>query len=83
MLSQKKFRRQEVKIFAVSMIDIEKTLKLKTKTNSQDKLSNHYHKFLEVFDQTETDKLLSLCESDKDHQIKLTLNENEKILNSS
>src|SRR5438034_3091329 len=45
------------KLFAISITDIEKTLKLKKYTNSAKKVLKKYYKFLDIFFQKEADKL--------------------------
>ena len=65
------------------MTDIKKTLKVKSKMNSWLKLSAHYFKFLNVFDQIEVSKLLFIQNFDKNHKIKLVLNEKDQTLNLS
>jgi len=64
------------------MINIEKALISQKKTDPRTILSDHYHKFLNVFDCTMTEKLSPLREEDADHQIKLKeVNEKEsKVL---
>jgi len=65
-------------MFSVSMINIEKALTSQKKTDLRTILSDHYHEFLNVFNHTMTEKLLSLREEDTDHQIKLEeVNEKE------
>jgi len=49
------------------MINIEKALTSQKKTDSRTILSDHYHKFLDVFDHTMTDKLPFLRKEDTDH----------------
>ena len=65
------------------MMNIKKTLRVKSKTNSWLKLSAHYFKFLNVFDQTEVSKLSLVQSSDKNHKIELILNKKDQTLNSS
>jgi len=64
------------------MINIEKVSTSQKKTNSRTILSDHYYKFLKVFDHTMTEKLPLLREEDTDHQIELKeMNEKEsKVL---
>src|SRR5438034_5090002 len=45
------------KLFAISITDIEKTLKLKKYINSVKKVLKKYYKFLDIFFQKEADKL--------------------------
>jgi hypothetical protein len=74
---------QALEIFTASMTDIEKILKSKTRTDPQTKLPSHYHKFLEIFDQAEAEKLPPLCRPDMDHQIKLVSDKNRRTPNLS
>jgi len=69
-------------MFSVSMINIKKALTSQKKTDLRTILSDHYHEFLDVFNHTMTEKLLSLREEDTDHQIELKeVNEKEsKVL---
>jgi len=53
------------------MINIEKALTSQKKTDSRTILSDHYHKFLNVFDHIMTEKLSFLKGEDTDHQIEL------------
>ena len=53
------------------MTDIEKVLISQKKTDSRTILSDHYHKFLNVFNCTMTKKLPFLREEDTDHWIEL------------
>jgi len=53
------------------MINIKKVLTLKKKTDLRTILSDHYHKFLDVFNHTMTEKLSFLRKEDTDHQIEL------------
>jgi hypothetical protein len=46
-----------IEIFAVSMRDIEKALAPKRRSNPCEKLPEHYHEFVDVFDPKEADKL--------------------------
>ena len=58
-------------MFSVSMINIKKVLTLQKKTDLRTILSDHYHKFLDVFNHTMTEKLSFLRKEDTDHQIEL------------
>ena len=64
-------------------MNIEKTLRVKSKINSWLKLLAHYFKFLNVFDQAEVSKLSFIQSSDKNYKIELVLNEKDQTLNSS
>jgi len=79
---KKKEKQKKIEVFSASMTDIEKVLTSQKKTNSRTILLNHYHKFLNVFDCTMTEKLSFLRKEDTDHQIELEeMNEKEsKVL---
>jgi len=64
------------------MTDIKKALTSQKKTDLRTILSDHYHKFLNVFNCMMTEKLPLLREEDTDHQIELEeVNEKEsKVL---
>jgi len=82
-LIQKKEKKQKkIEVFSVSMTDIEKVLISQKKTDLRTILSDHYHKFLNVFNCTMTEKLPFLRREDTDHQIELKeMNEKElKVL---
>jgi hypothetical protein len=66
-----KRRKSGVEIFAASMADIEKALKVKKYTDPRIKLPDHYHEFLEVFDRKKADTLPQLRGSSVDHKIEL------------
>jgi len=71
-LIQKKEKKQKkIEVFSASITDIEKVLTSQKKTDLRTILSDHYHKFLDVFDHTITEKLPSLRKEDTDHQIEL------------
>jgi len=53
------------------MINIKKALTSQKKTDLRTILSDHYYKFLNVFDHMMTEKLLPLREEDINHQIEL------------
>ena len=69
-------------MFSINIIDIEKVLISQKKTDLRTILLDHYHKFLNVFDHTMTEKLPLLRREDTDHQIELKeINEKEsKVL---
>ena len=58
-----------VELFAVTMRDIEKALEPKTRTNPATVLLTEYHDYLDVFSQTEIDKLPPY--RDADYKIEL------------
>jgi len=67
-LVQKKEKKQKkIEVFSVSMINIKKSLTSQKKTDLRTILSDHYHKFLNVFNCTMTEKLPFLKEEDTDH----------------
>jgi len=71
-LIQKKEKKQKkIEVFSISMINIEKALISQKKTDLRTILSDHYHKFLNVFNHTMTEKLPFLRKEDTDHQIEL------------
>jgi len=78
-LIQKKEKKQKkIEVFSASMTDIEKALTSQKKTDSRTILLDHYHKFLNVFDRTMTEKLPPLRREGTDHQIELKgVNEKE------
>jgi len=67
LIQKKKEKQKKIKVFSVSMINIEKALISQKKTDLRTILSNHYHEFLNVFDCIMTEKLPSLKEEDTDH----------------
>ena len=60
------------------MTDINKTLKIKSHTNSQTKLLKQYHQYFDVFDRKKANKLSSLWNEETNHDIKLIIDKNEK-----
>ncbi len=68
---KKEEKQKKIEMFLISMIDIKKALTSQKKTDLRTILSDHYHKFLNVFNHMMTEKLLPLREEDTDHQIKL------------
>ncbi len=71
-LIQKKEKKQKkIEVFSASITDIKKVLISQKKINLRIILSDHYHKFLNVFDCMMTEKLSPLREEDTDHQIEL------------
>ncbi len=82
-LIQKKEKKQKkIEVFSASITDIEKVLTSQKKTDLRTILSDHYHKFLNVFDCIMTEKLPFLRGEGTDHQIELEkMNEKElKVL---
>jgi len=75
---KKEEKQKKIKVFLISMINIEKALISQKKTDLRTILSDHYHKFLNVFDHMITEKLSLLREEGTDHWIKLKkINEKE------
>jgi len=75
---KKEEKQKKIEMFLISMINIEKVLTSQKKTDLRTILSDHYHKFLNVFDHMMTEKLPLLREEDTDHQIELEeMNEKE------
>jgi len=78
LVQKKEEKQKKIEVFSVSMTDIEKALTSQKKTDLRTILFNHYHKFLNVFDCTMTEKLSFLKEEGTDHQIELKeVNEKE------
>jgi len=82
LIQKKREKQKKIEVFLTSMINIEKVLTSQKKTDLRTILSDHYHKFLNVFDHMMTEKLPLLRREDTDHQIKLKeVNEKElKVL---
>jgi len=71
LIQKKEEKQKKIEVFSVSMINIEKALISQKKTDLRTILSDHYHKFLNVFNHIMTEKLPLLREEDTDHQIEL------------
>ncbi len=67
LVQKKEEKQKKIKVFLISMINIEKVLTSQKKTDLRTILSNHYHEFLNVFDHTMTEKLSFLKEEDTNH----------------
>ncbi len=82
LIQKKKEKQKKIEVFLISMINIEKALTSQKKTDLRTILFDHYHKFLNVFDHTMTEKLPFLRREDTDYQIELKkMNEKElKVL---
>jgi len=82
LIQKKKEKQKKIKMFSISMINIEKALTSQKKTDSRTILFNHYYEFLNVFNHTMTEILLPLREKGTDYQIELKeMNEKEsKVL---
>jgi len=71
LIQKKEEKQKKIELFSVSMINIKKALISQKKTDLRTILSEHYHKFLNVFNHIMTEKLSLLREEGTDHQIKL------------
>jgi len=71
LIQKKEEKQKKIEVFSASMTDIKKALTSQKKTDLRTILSDHYHKFLNVFNHTMTEKLSPLREEDTDHQIEL------------
>jgi len=82
LVQKKKEKQKKIEVFSVSMINIKKALTSQKKTDLRTILFDHYHKFLNVFDHTMTEKLPLLRKEGTDYQIELKeMNEKEsKVL---
>jgi len=82
LVQKKEEKQKKIEVFSISMTDIEKVLTSQKKTDLRTILSDHYHKFLNVFNCMITEKLPFLREEDTDYQIELKeMNEKEsKVL---
>jgi len=82
LIQKKKEKQKKIEMFLISMTDIEKALISQKKTDLRTILSDHYYRFLDVFNCMMTEKLPLLRKEDINHQIKLEeINENElKVL---
>jgi hypothetical protein len=67
----KKRKSQKAQVFAVSIADINKALRVKQKTDPATKLPAHFHDLLRAFDPKEAEKLPPHRGSGVDHAIKL------------
>jgi len=70
-IQKKEKKQKKIEMFSVSMTDIEKVLISQKKTDLRTILFDYYHKFLNVFNHTMTEKLLFLREEGINHQIEL------------
>ncbi len=78
LIQKKEEKQKKIEVFLTSMINIEKALTSRKKTDLRTILSDHYHEFLDVFNHMMTEKLPPLREEDTDHQIELKeVNEKE------
>ncbi|ERF69052.1 hypothetical protein EPUS_08402 [Endocarpon pusillum Z07020] len=76
--TKKKKQDGAVQIFAASIKDIKKALRLKTTTDPRTKLPIQYHEFLDVFDKKEADKLPPIRGNGVDHKIELVQQDGKK-----
>ena len=65
-------KHKEAQVFAASMRDIKKVLKMKTHSDPKEKLLEDYHQWLDVFNHT-TAEHLPPHQANQDHTIKLEL----------
>ena len=63
-------KNKEAWVFAASMRDIEKTLRMKTQSDPKEKLPEDYHQWLDVFDHTAAERLPP-HQVNQDHAIEL------------
>jgi hypothetical protein len=66
---RKNKKQQKIKIFAASLIDIQKALALRRITNSRKKLSFQYYDFLKIFDRAKANILLPIRGNGINHNI--------------
>ena len=78
MQTQRKHFKHSTQVFTVSIININKTFKIKSYIDSQTKLSKQYHQYFNVFNRKKADKLSSLQNEEMNHDIELITNKNEK-----
>jgi len=71
LIQKKEEKQKKIEVFLISMTDIEKVLTSQKKTDLRTILSDHYHKFLDVFNCMMTEKLPPLRKEDTDYQIEL------------
>jgi len=67
LIQKKEEKQKKIEVFLISMINIEKVLTSQKKTDLRTILSDHYHKFLNVFDHIMTEKLPFLRKEGTDH----------------
>ena len=67
LVQKKEEKQKKIEVFLISMINIEKVLTSQKKTDSRTILSDHYYKFLNVFDHMMTEKLSFLRKEGTDH----------------
>ena len=71
----------KVQVFAASMTDINKTLRMKEHNDFQKKLSKHFHHYLQTFSYKAVNQLPPLHSNSTDHKIELIPDENNKAPN--
>jgi len=71
LIQKKEEKQKKIEVFSVSMINIKKALTSQKKTDLRTILSDHYYKFLNVFNHTMTEKLPPLREEGTDYEIEL------------
>jgi hypothetical protein len=72
-------KQKQNQIFLVSIVNIDKALHIKEITDPRIKLPEHYHQYLDVFDQRMADQLLPHWPG-ANHKIELNLDEKGKLL---
>jgi hypothetical protein len=70
-------KQKQNQVFSASMVNIDKALCVKEHTNPCTKLPEHYHQYLDVFNQKAADQLPPY-QLGANHRIKLTLDKNGK-----
>jgi hypothetical protein len=71
LLVHRQKKQKNIQVFSASMADIEKALTVKKLTDPRTKLPSHLHRFLDIFDRTEAEKLPPLRGKGVDHDIEL------------
>jgi hypothetical protein len=71
-------KQKQNQVFLASMVDIDKALCVKEHTDPHTKLPEHYHQYLDVFDQKAANQLPPHWLG-ADHKIELILDENGKL----
>jgi hypothetical protein len=71
-------KQKQNQIFSTSIVNIDKALCIKEIINPRIKLPEHYHQYLDIFDQRVADQLLPHW-PEADHKIKLNLDKKGKL----
>ena len=69
--NQRDKQKRNIQIFAASLKDIEKALRVKEHSDPKIKLPPQYHKYLDVFDRKKADQLPPSRGPQVDHRIEL------------